>query len=304
MYPQLGAQVEPIVAPTGRGIAWEGSTIWAYRDRPGTIAEVFARNVARDPDREAYVFHPGGERMTWRDTGEQVDRVAARLRRDYGVRKGDRLYGRGSADDMGGWLSHFVAMEAWFTETGKLPCNVKILLEGEEEIGSPNLEKFMDAFPDAFESDAMVLTDCENPSVDIPGLTVSLRGLLEIEVSVTSAKSDVHSGLWGNIVPDPAMTLVALLARDDRPQLQRDAARALATVTAGAAEHVEAVVVAGAVPPLVRLLAADDDAAAAQAARVLGNVAGDSTRARDLAAFAEALEAEGLVAAAVGDVPL
>lgn len=129
------------------------------------------------------------------------------------VRKGDRLYGRGSADDMGGWLSHFVAMEAWLSQTGKLPCNVKVLLEGEEEIGSPNLAAFMDAYPDAFESDAMVLTDCENPSVDIPGLTVSLRGLLEVEVAVTSAKSDVHSGLWGNIVPDPATTLIALLAR-------------------------------------------------------------------------------------------
>lgn len=141
------------------------------------------------------------------------------------VRKGDRLFGRGSADDMGGWLSHFVAMEAWFRETGSLPCNVKILLEGEEEIGSPNLERFMDAHPDAFESDAMVLTDCENPSVDIPGLTVSLRGLLEIEVSVTSAASDVHSGLWGNIVPDPATTLIALLARlvdeDGRLRLAR-----------------------------------------------------------------------------------
>jgi len=129
------------------------------------------------------------------------------------VRKGDRLYGRGSADDAGGWLSHLVAMEAWLRETGALPCNVKILLEGEEEIGSPNLERFMDAYPEAFESDAMVLTDCENPSVDIPGLTVSLRGLLEVNVSVTSARSDVHSGLWGNVVPDPATTLVALLAR-------------------------------------------------------------------------------------------
>jgi acetylornithine deacetylase/succinyl-diaminopimelate desuccinylase-like protein len=141
------------------------------------------------------------------------------------VRKGDRLFGRGSADDMGGWLSHFVAMEAWFRETGSLPCNVKVLIEGEEEIGSPNLERFMDAYPDAFESDAMVLTDCENPSVDIPGLTVSLRGLLEVEVSVTSAQSDVHSGLWGNIVPDPAMTLIALLARlvdeDGRLKLAR-----------------------------------------------------------------------------------
>lgn len=143
------------------------------------------------------------------------------------VRKGERVYGRGSADDMGGWLSHLVAIEAWLKETGALPCNLKLLLEGEEEIGSPNLERFMDAYPDAFESDAMVLTDCENPSVEIPGLTVSLRGLLEIEVSVTSAKSDVHSGLWGNIVPDPAMTLVALLGRlvdeDGRLKLARRA---------------------------------------------------------------------------------
>ncbi len=141
------------------------------------------------------------------------------------VRKGDRLFGRGSADDMGGWLSHFVAMEAWLRETGSLPCNIKILLEGEEEIGSPNLERFMDAHPDAFDSDAMVLTDCENPSVDIPGLTVSLRGLLEVEVSIASAQSDVHSGLWGNIVPDPAMALITQLARlvdaDGRLKLAR-----------------------------------------------------------------------------------
>ena len=141
------------------------------------------------------------------------------------VRKGDRLFGRGSADDMGGWLSHFVAMEAWLRETGSLPCNIKILLEGEEEIGSPNLERFMDAHPDAFDSDAMVLTDCENPSVDIPGLTVSLRGLLEVEVSITSAQSDVHSGLWGNIVPDPAMALITQLSRlvdaDGRLKLAR-----------------------------------------------------------------------------------
>lgn len=143
------------------------------------------------------------------------------------VQKGDRLYGRGSADDMGGWLSHLVAIEAYLKEEGKLPCNLKLLLEGEEEIGSPNLERFMDAYPDAFASDAMVLTDCENPSPEIPGITVSLRGLLELEVSVSSAKSDVHSGLWGNVVPDPALTLVSLLARlvdeDGRFKLARRA---------------------------------------------------------------------------------
>ena len=126
---------------------------------------------------------------------------------------GERLFGRGSADDMGGWVSHLVSLEAWLTEAGELPCNVKLLIEGEEEIGSPNLERYMDQFPDAFTSDVMVLTDCENPSTEIPGLTVSLRGLLEVEVAVEGASSDVHSGLWGNIVPDPCMILVKLLAR-------------------------------------------------------------------------------------------
>jgi acetylornithine deacetylase/succinyl-diaminopimelate desuccinylase-like protein len=129
------------------------------------------------------------------------------------TRKGDRLYARGAADDMGGWVSHMVALEAWMQEAGGLPCNVKLIIEGEEEIGSPNLEKFMDAYPDVFTSDVMVLTDCENPSTEIPGLTVSLRGLLELEVAVETAESDVHSGIWGNIAPDAAMCLVKLLAR-------------------------------------------------------------------------------------------
>ena len=130
-----------------------------------------------------------------------------------GVRKGDRLYARGSADDMGGWVSHFAALQAWFAVRGELPCNLKLFIEGEEEIGSPNLERFMDAFPDAFEADAMVLTDCENPSVDVPGLTVSLRGLLEIELTCRATTADVHSGLWGNMVPDPCIGLIRLIDR-------------------------------------------------------------------------------------------
>jgi len=126
---------------------------------------------------------------------------------------GERLYARGAADDMAGWVSWLVALEAWLKHAGELPCNVKLLIEGEEEIGSPNLERFMDAFPDAFAADVMVLTDTENPSTEIPGLTISLRGLLEVELTCASASSDVHSGLWGNITPDPAMALVKLLSR-------------------------------------------------------------------------------------------
>ncbi|MGL6110483.1 MAG: class I adenylate-forming enzyme family protein [Rubrivivax sp.] len=91
LYPQLGASVTSIRAPMGRGIAWEGSEIWAYRERPQHIAQLLAANVARHPEREAYAFHPGGQRLTWRQVGEQVQRVAARLRREHGVAKGDRV---------------------------------------------------------------------------------------------------------------------------------------------------------------------------------------------------------------------
>jgi len=91
LYPELREQVERITAPTGRGIAWEGTEIWAWRDRPAHIAQLLAANVARWPEREAYVFHPGGQRLRWRKVGEQVQRVAARLQREHGLRKGDRV---------------------------------------------------------------------------------------------------------------------------------------------------------------------------------------------------------------------
>lgn len=124
-----------------------------------------------------------------------------------------RLYARGAADDMGGWFSHLAALEAWLAVAGELPVNVKLVIEGEEEIGSPNLERYMDTYPEAFEADVMVLTDCENPSTEIPGLTVSLRGLFEVELSCEAIEADVHSGLWGNMVPDPATALFLLVAR-------------------------------------------------------------------------------------------
>jgi len=129
------------------------------------------------------------------------------------VIEGERLYARGSADDMGGWVSHMAALGAWFEQEGGPPCNIRLFIEGEEEIGSPNLERFMDAHPQAFEADVMVLTDCENPSVDVPGLTVSLRGLLEVELTCRATGADVHSGLWGNMVPDPCIALIQLIER-------------------------------------------------------------------------------------------
>lgn len=127
--------------------------------------------------------------------------------------EGERLFARGAADDMGGWLSHLAAIRAWMEQTGGLPCNLRLVIEGEEEVGSPWLEAYMDAFPEAFAADVMVLTDCENPSTEVPGLTVSLRGLMEISLQVRALDADVHSGLWGNMAPDPSIALMQLVAR-------------------------------------------------------------------------------------------
>lgn len=139
------------------------------------------------------------------------------------TRVGDRLFGRGASDDMGGWVSHIAAIEAWLKTTGGLPCNIRLIIESEEEIGSSNLERYMDAFPDAFLADAMILTDCENPSTDVPGLTVSLRGVFEVVVRVEALESDGHSGLWGNMVPDVSTALMQLITRvvdaDGRPSV-------------------------------------------------------------------------------------
>ncbi|MFM9148015.1 MAG: M20/M25/M40 family metallo-hydrolase, partial [Verrucomicrobiota bacterium] len=90
------------------------------------------------------------------------------------VRDG-RIWGRGTADNKGPHLVAVAALAELLRRRPDLPLRITFLIEGEEEIGSPNLERFMDAFPEAFASDVMVLTDCENPSPEIPGLTVSLR---------------------------------------------------------------------------------------------------------------------------------
>ena len=139
------------------------------------------------------------------------------------TRVGDRLYGRGASDDMGGWVSHLAAMGAWLEATGALPCNIRLIIESEEEIGSGNLERYMDAFPEAFAADAMILTDCENPSTEVPGLTVSLRGVFEVVVEVAALEADGHSGLWGNMVPDVSTALMQLVTRlvdgDGRPRV-------------------------------------------------------------------------------------
>ena len=129
-------------------------------------------------------------------------------------RRGDdgRLYGRGSADDKAGAVAHAAAVAAWLRTAGELPCNVRVLVEGEEEIGSPNLHAFLAAHLDELQSDVLVLADAGNWKVGVPALTYSLRGLAGGDVSLRALEGPVHSGMAGGAVPDPVLALSKMLA--------------------------------------------------------------------------------------------
>jgi acetylornithine deacetylase/succinyl-diaminopimelate desuccinylase-like protein len=125
--------------------------------------------------------------------------------------RGGRLYGRGSADDKAGAVAHAHAVGAWLTSTGALPCNVRVLVEGEEEIGSPTLHAFLTAHLEELRSDILVLADAGNWQVGVPGLTYSLRGLAAADIELRALDGPQHSGMSGGALPDPVMALSRVL---------------------------------------------------------------------------------------------
>ena len=128
------------------------------------------------------------------------------------VEKGGRLYGRGVADDKGGVMSHVAAVACYLKAGGALPCNVKFVIEGEEEIGSENLGAFLKKYRKMLDADFIVLSDTANFDTGVPALTYQLRGIVQVDVEVETLKQPRHSGMWGGPVPDPVQVLARILA--------------------------------------------------------------------------------------------
>jgi len=127
------------------------------------------------------------------------------------VIKDDKIYARGACDDKGQFYMHVKALET-MVKTDSLPCNIKFIIEGEEEVGSTNLGPFLEANVDKLKSDIVLVSDTSMISMDSPSIETGLRGLAYMEVEVIGPNRDLHSGVYGGAVANPITILSKMIA--------------------------------------------------------------------------------------------
>jgi len=131
---------------------------------------------------------------------------------DATIRDGE-IYARGSADDKGQVFMHFKAVEAYMKQTGRLPVNIKFILEGEEEVGSAHLDDFVRAHRGELGADVVVISDSPMFARGVPSMCYGLRGLVYFQIDLRGSSTDLHSGSFGGAVANPAMVLSQMLAQ-------------------------------------------------------------------------------------------
>jgi acetylornithine deacetylase/succinyl-diaminopimelate desuccinylase-like protein len=129
------------------------------------------------------------------------------------IERDGNLYARGAADDKGQVWAQVKALESLLAANGKLPLNVRVILEGDEEVGGEGIAAFVASKPPELKADFALISDTELFAPGLPTLCVGLRGMIYTELEVRGAKTDLHSGMYGGAAPNPFMALALMLAR-------------------------------------------------------------------------------------------
>jgi acetylornithine deacetylase/succinyl-diaminopimelate desuccinylase-like protein len=200
--PARKGEVERSAEATAALFAAEGFDVEIVRAYDGAPPAVIAHRDGPEgaPTVLLYAHHdvqPEGDHAVWDSPPYEP------------TERGDRLYGRGAADDKAGIAAHLAAIRV---HGDSLPVGVTVFVEGEEEVGSETLVELLGQHRERLAADVIVIADSGNWDIGVPALTTSLRGLVRADVEVRTLTHAVHSGMWGGLVPDALMTLARLIA--------------------------------------------------------------------------------------------
>jgi len=206
------------------------STLPEHKSDCRRAAEVLAAELTRIGMENARLIETDGNPLVYADWLHASGRPTALFYGHYDVQPADpldewlsppfepaerhgNLYARGAVDDKGQVWAQVKALESLLAATGTLPLNVRVILEGEEEVGGEGIAAFVASKPAELKADFALVSDTELFAPGLPTLCVGLRGMIYTELEVRGAKSDLHSGMYGGAAPNPFMALAQMLAR-------------------------------------------------------------------------------------------